>query len=76
MSIRDDIYRMTLAARPKGPDTVLRVSQARYEWLKSRATIEDTRTWSPWPNVLLGVQVIIDPTLTGVDYRIAESLAD
>jgi len=73
MSIRDDIYRMTLEARHKGPDAVLRVSQSRYEWLKSQATIEDTRTWSPWPNALLGVQVIIDPTLTGMDYRIAEA---
>jgi hypothetical protein len=25
------------------------------------------------PNALLGVKVIIDPTLTGMDYRIAES---
>ena len=73
MSIKDDIYRMTLEARHEGPDHVLRVSQARYEWLKSQATIEDTRTWAPWPNALLGVKVIIDPGLTGMDYRIAES---
>jgi hypothetical protein len=68
MSISDDIIRMAHSARRMGPATVLKVSQDRYEWLKSKVTIEDT-TWVPW-SAVFGVQVIIDPELTGMDFLI------
>lgn len=70
MTIRDDIYRMTLAAKFAGPDAVLQVSLARYQWLLDGATVEDMLLASVGSRLVYGVEVVIDATLSGMDYRL------
>ena len=71
MSVRDEIQQMIREAKFAGPNTVLRVSPARYQWLKDGALAMD----SPWSadvdSGLVGsVEVVVDPTLSGMDYSI------